>query len=179
MLQCYCDNENDKSKLTYGIIKKVLYGSQIQFTNIDGKLPEPDTEEDDDNDDNQGGEDITPVVKYLYIGSLNMLEQHIDSMSQITAEHITTNLVKYEDGVYKEPVVTDRYDVIVVAVLQDRTAYIDNGLGSKTEFNTAYNDIDGNSFCSNGEITCEIDGNTYHIYGVLTSVAGTNYIYVE
>lgn len=64
MLQYYCDNENDKSKLTYGIIKKVLYGSQIQFTDIDGKLPESDTE----------GEDITPVVKYLYIGSLNMLE---------------------------------------------------------------------------------------------------------
>ena len=100
-------------------------------------------------------------------------------MSAITAEHIQS-LQKLDDGVYnREPVSTEQYDIIVVAVPSTRTAYIDDGLGNKIKFITNYPDVDGMPFCSNGEITCEIAGETYDIYGTLTAIAGTNYIYVD
>lgn len=161
------------------LIEDVVYGMNVPIIkSVQGKLPDEPTEPDvpiqpDD-------PDIPLVPKYLYMGTLDMQTLGINRMQDITAEHIKTHLTKHSDGVYeKEDIQTDKYDIITIAVLQNRTVYVDDGLGGKIKFSTNYPDIDGNIFCANGEITCQIDGDIYAIYGVLTSIAGTNYIYVE
>lgn len=120
-----------------------------------------------------------PASKYVYVGTLSLPKLGIGSMNQITAEHIET-LEKLSDGVYtRKPVVATQYDIIVVAVPTTRTVYVDDGLSNKTAFYTNYTDVDGMPFYANGEIFCEVGDETYAIYGVLTAISGTNYIYIE
>lgn len=175
-------NENDRLEWTKHIIQSTIYGINMPVihSNVYELPPLPEEPEDDPEPDQPEPQPPTPpVTKSIYIGTLNLPKLGISSMSAITAEHIQS-LQKLDDGAYnRKPVSTEQYDIIVVAVPTTRTVYIDDGLGNKTKFVTNYPDADGMPFCANGEITCEIDGQTYAVYGTLTAITGTNYIYID
>lgn len=107
----------------------------------------------------------------------------VRDFNDITPEMITT----YLNEVSKEelPRTAVRFgragDLVVVAVSGNKVASKDNGFGGKTQFSSsAQNPETGAPIESNGDVSVEINGTTYTLYGeFMVLQSGTVFIYVD
>lgn len=107
----------------------------------------------------------------------------VRSFRDITGDDVKKYLKKVTaTSLDKTPIeFTSAGDLIVVAVLKNKVATSDNGFGDKVEFySSAVNPDTGEHISSNGDVSVNIDGTEFYLYGEFMLLAGgILYVYVD
>lgn len=160
---CFDTNCCRSCKAVWNTIRKVLYGTQTTIVKVESEPDKPIVP------------DIPVETKLpFYVGNAGIVLQ-----DQLTEQRIKA-LPKLSYGTYNMyKVQAQPQSFFIIAVPQDKKAYMHDVINGKVPFYTAAAAGDDTIWYYNGEYSVIVDGNIYDIYGLFTVASGELHIYIE